>query len=67
MIENEKDKKIIQEILEKLNETYIEHKYFTDGADSRVILLNNKYLIKQNINYENIVKHNIFLFIFNKF
>ena len=48
MIENEKDKKIIQEILEKLNETYIEHKYFTDGADSRVILLNNKYLIKQN-------------------
>ncbi len=48
MIENEKDKKIIQEVLEKVNESYIEHKYFTDGADSRVILLNNKYLIKQN-------------------
>lgn len=48
MIENEKDKKIIYEVLEKLNDSYIEHKYFTDGADSRVILLNNKYLIKQN-------------------
>lgn len=48
MIENEIDKKIIFEVLEKLNEKYIEHKYFTDGADSRVILLNNKYLIKQN-------------------
>ena len=48
MIENEKDKKIIQEVLEKVNESYIEHKYFTDGADSKVILLNNKYLIKQN-------------------
>lgn len=48
MIENEKDKKIIYEVLEKLNESYVEHKYFTDGADSRVILLNNKYLIKQN-------------------
>ena len=46
MIENEKDKKIIQEVLEKVNESYIEHKYFTDGADSKVILLNNKYLIK---------------------
>ncbi len=48
MIENEKDKKIVQEVLEKINESYVEHKYFTDGADSRVILLNNKYLIKQN-------------------
>ena len=48
MIENEKDKKIIHEVLEKLHESYVEHKYFTDGADSRVILLNNKYLIKQN-------------------
>ena len=48
MIENEKDKQIIEEVLKKLQETYVEHKYFTDGADSRVILLNNKYLIKQN-------------------
>lgn len=48
MIENENDKRIIKEVLEKLQESYIEHKYFTDGADSRVILLNNKYLIKQN-------------------
>lgn len=48
MLENEKDKKIIQEVLDKVNEPYIKHKYFTDGADSRVILLNDKYLIKQN-------------------
>lgn len=48
MIENEKDKKVILEVLEKLQTSYISHKYFTDGADSRVILLNNKYLIKQN-------------------
>ena len=48
MNEIEKDKKIINEVLKKVNEPYIEHIYFTDGADSRVMLLNNKYLIKQN-------------------
>lgn len=53
MIENEIDKKIVFDVLEKLGEEYIEHKYFTDGADSRVLLLNNKYLIKQN-NYQSI-------------
>lgn len=47
-IENLKDKKVILEVLEKLQISYTSHKYFTDGADSRVILLNNKYLIKQN-------------------
>ena len=49
MKEIEKDIRIINEVLIQLSETYIEHKYFTDGADSRVILLNNKYLIKQNV------------------
>ena len=53
MIENEIDKKIIFDVLEKLGEEYIDHKYFTDGADSRVFLLNNKYLVKQN-NYQSI-------------
>ena len=48
MTEIEKDKKIIDEVLKKVNEPYLKHIYFTDGADSRVILLNNKYLIKQN-------------------
>lgn len=48
MIENEIDKKIIFEILNTLGEKYINHIYFTDGADSKVFLLNNKYLVKQN-------------------
>ena len=48
MNQNEKDIRIINQILVQLSETYIEHKYFTDGVDSKVILLNNKYLIKQN-------------------
>lgn len=47
-IENVQDKKIIMEILDKLNISYITHKYFNDGVSSRVILLNDKYLIKQN-------------------
>lgn len=47
-LENQKDEQIIDEVLNKLHESYINHKHFTDGADSRVILLNNKYLIKQN-------------------
>lgn len=47
-LENQKDEQIIYEVLNKLHESYTNHKYFTDGADSRVILLNNKYLIKQN-------------------
>ena len=47
-IENKKDEIIINNVLNFFNETYICHKYFTDGASSRVILLNNTYLIKQN-------------------
>ncbi|MDO4282269.1 MAG: phosphotransferase [Clostridia bacterium] len=47
-IENQKDRKIIDKILKQLNISYKSHKYFHDGASSRVILLNGKYLIKQN-------------------
>lgn len=47
-IENNKDKMIIEKVLNLRNEDYVIHKYFTDGVSSRVILLNNKYLIKQN-------------------
>lgn len=47
-MENIKDKKIIEDLLNILNIKYRCHKYFNDGASSRVILLNNKYLIKQN-------------------
>lgn len=47
-IENEVDKNIILEILQKLNIKYCSHKYFNDSVSSRVILLNDKYLIKQN-------------------
>ena len=45
-LENEKDEEIVNKILSKLNIQYNCHKYFTDGACSRVILLNNYYLIK---------------------
>ena len=47
-IENNTDKIIIEKVLNLRNEDYVIHKYFTDGVSSRVILLNNKYLIKQN-------------------
>ena len=47
-LQNDKDKEIVITVLKKLNEEYENHKYFNDGASSRVILLNNKYLIKQN-------------------
>lgn len=47
-IENKKDKKIIVKLLKELNIEYTNHKYFNDGVSSRVILLNNAYLIKQN-------------------
>lgn len=45
---SENDLKIIQIILNEFNEKYISHKHFTDGAYSKVLLLNNKYLIKQS-------------------
>ena len=44
----EKDKKIMNTLLSKLNEEYKNHKYFNTGASSKVILLNDYYLIKQN-------------------
>ncbi len=43
-----KDIAIINEVLEALNLTYVSHKYFRDGTYSRIILLNDKYIIKQN-------------------
>ena len=45
---NDQDKKIVETFLSLNNLKYETHKYFTDGASSRVILLNNEYLIKQN-------------------
>lgn len=47
-MENSKDRGIIQKLLDILNISYKSHKYFNDGVSSRVILLNDKYLIKQN-------------------
>lgn len=46
--ENKQDEKIVEEVMNLLNVRYECHKYFNDGACSKVILLNNKYLIKQN-------------------
>lgn len=45
---SENDLKIVEIVLKKFNENYINHKCFTDGAYSKVLLLNNKYLIKQS-------------------
>jgi len=56
-IKNKVDKEIIEEILDILNIKYETHKYFNDGASSRVILLNDRYLIKQNS--KNILKAEI--------
>ena len=41
-IENNKDKIIIEKVLNLIKEDYVIHKYFTDGVSSRVILLKNK-------------------------
>lgn len=46
--ENKTDNEIIKFILNLLNIKYEHHKYFTDGAFSHVILLNDKYLIKRS-------------------
>lgn len=48
MFANELDKQIVDEVLSILKLKYEKHKYFNDGVSSRVILLNDKYLIKQN-------------------
>ena len=39
---------ILADVLEKLNIPYESHKYFKDGSFSRTILLNGKYVVKQN-------------------
>lgn len=65
---NENDDKIINKVLQKLDIPYQSHKYFTDGTSSKVILLNNHYLIKQNKNsllkaeteFINLSKSNLF-------
>ena len=44
----QKDKKIMNILLNHLHEEYKNHKYFNTGASSKVILLNDNYLIKQN-------------------
>lgn len=38
---------IIDELLSKLNESYVSHKYFNNGTSSRIFLLNDKYTVKQ--------------------
>lgn len=43
------DIEIINEILEKLNLSFLSFKYFRDGTDSRICLLNGQYIIKQNV------------------
>jgi len=47
-LNEQKDKKIMNFLLNHLHEEYKNHKYFNTGASSKVILLNDKYLIKQN-------------------
>ncbi len=51
IIDNKIDKNIIEFVLKLLNIPYENHKYFTDGVSSHVILLNNKYLIKRSTPY----------------
>ena len=41
------DFNIINEALEKLEIKYESHKYFNDGTQSRIILLNDSYIIKE--------------------
>ena len=52
MFKSSKDKKIVEEVLKVTNSSYLNHRYFNDGAVSKVILLNEKYIIKQNSNLE---------------
>ena len=39
---------LINDFLKMNKISYEYHKYFTDGASSKVVLINNKYLLKQN-------------------
>lgn len=50
--EYETDKEMVAKVMDFLQIPYEKHKYFNDGAVSRVILLNDKYLIKQNNNID---------------
>ena len=45
---NDKDKKIINNLLNILKEDYKNHKYLNTGISSTVFLLNDCYLVKQN-------------------
>lgn len=38
----------INEVCSSLNIEYKHHKYFNDGVSSKVMLINNKYLVKEN-------------------
>ena len=44
----QKDKKIMNYLLNHLHEEYKNHKYLNTGQSSKVFLLNDKYLVKQN-------------------
>lgn len=44
--ENLLDFNIINEVCDKLNTNYTSHKYFHDGTTSKIILLNDEYIIK---------------------
>ena len=48
ILNEQKDKKIMNFLLNHLHEEYKNHKYFNTGVSSKVILLNDNYLIKQN-------------------
>lgn len=45
---NEKNQKIIKNILDVFKEEYKNHKFFNTGESSTVFLLNDYYLVKQN-------------------
>lgn len=42
------DFNIINDVCEKLNIRYKSHQYFHDGTSSRIILLNDQYIVKQS-------------------
>lgn len=51
------DIEIINEILERMNLSFLSFKYFRDGTDSRIFLLNGQYIVKQNI--QNLLKSEV--------
>ena len=48
ILNEQKDKKIMNYLLNHLHAEYKNHKYLNTGESSKVILLNDNYLIKQN-------------------